>query len=88
MSLTFVTRSGCGLCEAALEELYAFLEIAAAAAGKPVSVDIVDLASHPELETAYGSRVPVIEWQGKEICHFFFDESAVRKCLRHHTIAV
>ncbi len=88
MTLTFVTRSGCGLCEAALEELHAFLETAGLAAAEPVSVDVVDLAEHPELETVYGTRVPVIEWRGKEICHFFFDESAVRKCLRHHTIAV
>ena len=88
MSLTFVTRNGCGLCEAALEELHAFLESAGPALRKPVRLNVVDLAEYPELETTYGSRVPVIEWQGQEICHFFFDESAVRKCLRHHTIAV
>jgi hypothetical protein len=88
MTLTFFTRSGCSLCEAALEELHAFLEATGPDAGEPISVNIVDLAEHPELETTYGSRVPVIEWQGKEICHFFFDESAVRKCLRHHKIAV
>ena len=88
MSLTFVTRSGCGLCETALEELHAFLEAAAPAARQAVRVNIVDLTEHPELETVYGARVPVIEWHGQEICHYFFDESAVRKCLRHHTIAV
>jgi hypothetical protein len=32
--------------------------------------------------------VPVIEWQGQEICRYFFDEPAVRKCLRPNTIAV
>jgi hypothetical protein len=88
VSLTFVTRSGCGLCEAALEELHTFLKANMPAAREPVRVNIVDLAEHPELETVYGARVPVIEWQGQEICHYFFDEPAVRKCLRPHTIAV
>ena len=88
MSLTFVTRSGCGLCEAALEEFHEFLKAAAPAARQPVRVNIVDLAEHPELEPVYGARVPVIEWQGQEICRYFFDEPAVRKCLRPNTIAV
>ena len=44
--------------------------------------EVVDVDSHVALEERYGERVPVlIDAQDEEICHYWLDESALRKRL-------
>ncbi len=73
--LTLYGRSYCHLCDdmlAALEELrgeYSF------------SVEVVDVDSDPALEAKYDELVPVLEAEGKELCHYFLDVVKVREYL-------
>lgn len=39
---------------------------------------ISDLDADPTLGARYDERVPVIECGGSELCHYYFDEAAVR----------
>lgn len=41
----------------------------------------VDVDDDPELEARLGEKVPVLMRGDKEICHYFFDESAFKRCL-------
>lgn len=88
MTLTFVHRTGCSLCDAAYDELESFLGGINNRGCAKVEVERIDLADEPRLELAYGHRIPVIECDGEEICHFFFDESALLECLSRQAIAV
>jgi len=75
-SLTLVSRSYCHLCH---EMELALLPLAAQFG---VAVDIVDVDADPELEALYNERVPVLLYQGAELCHYFLDVAKVRACLR------
>lgn len=73
--LTLYGRTYCHLCDdmlAALEPLrgeFAF------------EVTVVDVDSDPALETKYDELVPVLEAEGRELCHYFLDTAAVRAYL-------
>jgi thiol-disulfide isomerase/thioredoxin len=41
-------------------------------------VELVDVDAAPELEARYGERVPVLEHDGTELCHYFLDPQRVR----------
>ncbi|MCK9284231.1 MAG: glutaredoxin family protein [Rhodocyclaceae bacterium] len=45
-------------------------------------IAVVDVDSDPELEARYDELVPVLVANGAELCHFFFDETAVSRYLR------
>ena len=45
------------------------------------NVQWVDVDSAPELEQRYGELVPVLLFNGAELCHYFLDEAKVRECL-------
>lgn len=69
--LTVYSRSYCHLCDdmiAALRNLQ----------GRFVfDIKVVDVDSDAALEARYGERVPVVEADGRELCHYFLDEAAV-----------
>ena len=73
--LTLFGRTYCHLCDdmlAALEPLrgeFAF------------DVTVVDVDSDPVLEAKYDELVPVLEADGRELCHYFLDTAAVRAYL-------
>ena len=52
--LTFLTSSGCGLCDDAQSRL------ARALRWLPVGLEVVDISLDPELEAEYHLRVPVV----------------------------
>lgn len=73
--LTLYIRSYCHLCDdmrAAIEPWRARLGL------ELVEVDVDD---HPELEARLGEKVPVLMGGEEEICHYFFDEDAFKRCL-------
>lgn len=41
----------------------------------------LDIDRHPELARRYSARIPVLELDGREVCHFFLDEQALRERL-------
>jgi len=72
--LTIYIRTGCHLCEDMLQEL----NLRQKSLG--FSLQTVDIADKPELESLYGTKVPVLTHDGAEICHYFLDEVALRQC--------
>ena len=42
---------------------------------------VLDVDADPALEAKFDERVPVLEADGRELCHHFFDEPAVRAYL-------
>jgi len=73
---TVYSRTDCSLCEHLLEELAELLGPAVAAA-----VQVVDIASDPELERKYGTRIPVLLADGEFVCAYRLDVERVRAYL-------
>lgn len=73
--LTIYIRTGCHLCEDMLQELNLRQE------GLGFTLQIVDIVSKPELESLFGTKVPVLTHAEQEICHYFLDEVALQRCI-------
>lgn len=71
-SLTLYLRDGCSLCEAMLAELQSLQP------GLAFTLDVVEISDNPELEQAYGARVPVLVTPAGELCHYFLDPEKLR----------
>ncbi len=71
--LTVLSRSYCHLCD----DLIAALEEFQGRFSSGFEVEIIDVDAHPELETKWGDKVPVLLEAETEICHYFFDQTAL-----------
>ncbi|MBO9533494.1 MAG: glutaredoxin family protein [Solirubrobacteraceae bacterium] len=74
-TITVYSRPGCHLCEEALTALAPIL------ADTGAQLDEVDIEQDDALHRAHLERIPVILVDGREICHFFVDDAAVRGAL-------
>ena len=74
--VTFVTRSGCHLCEVA-EPL-----VRAAAADAGVRFELRDVDASPDDRAAWSDKVPVVLLDGREHAYWSVDDRALRKALR------
>ena len=75
MTLTVYSRSYCHLCDdliSALRSLKGEFSF---------DIAVVDVDSDPAMEARHGEYVPVLMHGERELCHYFFDEAAVRACL-------
>lgn len=70
---TVYSRADCSLCERMLDELAELLGPEAAAA-----VQVVDIEGQPELESRYGSRIPVLTADGEFVCAYRVDVARVK----------
>lgn len=43
--------------------------------------DEIDIDRDTSLIRLYDAQVPVLEFQGQEVCHHFIDEQAIRRLL-------
>ncbi len=79
VQLTLLSRAYCHLCD----ELRDALEPLARRHG--ATIVEIDVDAHPELETRYGERVPVLllgtPADGTELCHYRLDAKAVTDAL-------
>lgn len=75
LDLTVYSREGCHLCDAMIEEIREFK------AGVDLSLEVIDVDGDETLKARYGSLVPVLMAEGREICHYFFDLAAVNAYL-------
>jgi len=76
MRLRVYGRSYCHLCDDMIAALHALQD----ALG--FQFEVLDIDAEPALEARYGERVPVlVDAQGKEICHYWLDEDALRRRL-------
>ncbi|WP_216901742.1 glutaredoxin family protein [Nocardia alni] len=74
--VTLLTRTGCGLCTVALEQLRA---ICADYGIEPGTVDVDEAAAtDPALRAEFGDRLPVVLLNGREHSYFDVDEPRLR----------
>ncbi len=71
-SLRLYYRVDCGLCEVMQEEIQPLQ------AELGFELELRDVDASPAWVEAYGARVPVLEGERGEICHFFLDPQALR----------
>lgn len=64
------TAPGCHLCGPALDAVRSVCGD---------DYDLVDITTHPELETRYRTRIPVVEVDGVEWCRYVVDEDELRR---------
>ncbi len=76
MDLILYYRERCHLCDAMRKALVAFSRRHCAIDWREVDID-----RDPQLIRRYDARVPVLCLGEREICHFFFDESALLAAL-------
>jgi glutaredoxin len=74
--VTFVTRSGCHLCEVA-EPV-----VRAAADEAGVRFEVRDVDADPADRAAYSDRVPVVLLDGREHAYWSVDVKALRRALQ------
>ena len=69
--LTVYARTYCHLCDDMITALQALQ-------GRfQFEIKVLDVDRNSALEARYGELVPVLESDGRELCHYFLDEPAV-----------
>jgi hypothetical protein len=68
------SRPGCHLCEQLVEELLPL------ARGR-IDVEVVDIDTCEAWRSAYGTRIPVVEYAGEFVCQYTLDAAAVRRII-------
>ncbi|MCP4980977.1 MAG: glutaredoxin family protein [Gammaproteobacteria bacterium] len=76
MELVLYYREQCHLCDAMRKALVVFSRNHPSLSWREVDID-----RDVELIRQYDARVPVLCYKNSEICHFFFDESAMEATL-------
>jgi hypothetical protein len=71
---TVYSRRGCHLCEILLAELDVLVR-------RRARIKVLDIDDEPEWQAAYSDRVPVVCYDGRELCHYHLDAEAVISCL-------
>jgi hypothetical protein len=70
--LEVYSRPGCHLCEILLEELMPIIR------GR-LDIEVFDVDTNTDWESSYGERVPVVVFEGHEICHYRLDKDAIAR---------
>ena len=68
------SRAGCHLCELLIEDL-------AGRIGTAATIRVHDVDTRPEWRERYGDDVPVVEFEGQELCRHRLDVEALRAAL-------
>ena len=77
IAFTIYSRPGCHLCD----EMKAIVEQAARAMTPPAAIDVIDIASDPDLESRYGLEIPVLLVNGKKAAKYRVSEEELRRIL-------
>ena len=72
--LRVYSRKGCHLCEVLLETLLPMVR-------GTFEVEVVDIDTQPEWLDRYGSRIPVVEFDGRMVCQYELDRQAIIELL-------
>jgi hypothetical protein len=73
-SVRIFSRAGCHLCELLIEEITPLLR------GK-ARLEVLDIDSRSDWRETYGTRVPVVELDGRFLCEITLDRAALHKAL-------
>ena len=68
------SRKGCHLCEQLIEQLLPLVR------GR-LEVRVHDVDANPEWAASYGTRIPVVEYDGEMICQYHLDPDALERIL-------
>lgn len=66
------SRPGCHLCEQLIEELLPLLR------GR-LEIQVLDIDTRPEWQEQYGTRIPVVEFNGELVCQYTLDRPACER---------
>lgn len=73
--LQLVVREGCHLCDE-FEDLLAHHPL-----HSQFELERIVINGRPELEDRYGTKVPVLLEEDREICHYFLNEARLREVI-------
>ena len=73
-SVQIYSRPGCHLCEQLIEEIAPLLR------GK-ARLDVFNIDTRADWRETYGTRVPVVEIDGRFMCEHRLDRAALRRVL-------
>ena len=68
------SRPGCHLCEHLVGGILPLVR-------GWVDVEVVDIDTREAWRSAYGTRIPVVEYAGKFVCQYTLDVAAVRRII-------
>jgi hypothetical protein len=68
--LTVYSRPGCHLCEKLIEELLPLIRDRA-------ELEVLNIDTRADWTQAYGSLIPLVELNGRALCHYHLDRGAV-----------
>ena len=71
------SRQGCHLCEQLIEQLLPLVR------GR-LEVRVHDIDTKPEWAQNYGTRIPVVEYDGELVCQYHLDPDALGRILSKH----
>lgn len=71
-TLDIYSRQGCHLCDVLLEAILPLVR------GK-ASLQIHDIDTREDWRREYGTRVPVVEYDGELVCQYHLDPDALRR---------
>jgi glutaredoxin-like protein DUF836 len=74
-TLILYSRPGCHLCD----DMKAVIERVARTV--PISMDVVDISSDPDLESRYGLEIPVLLADGTKVAKYRVSEAELRRIL-------
>lgn len=75
--LEVFSRPGCHLCEQLVEELLPMVR------GR-LPVRVHDIETRSDWLQAYGTLIPVVRFEGQEVCHYKLDRAAIQHILATH----
>ena len=73
-TLQVYSRQGCHLCEALIEALLPVTR------GK-LEIEVLDIDTRPAWRERYGTRIPVVEIDGRTVCQYRLDRAAIAELL-------
>lgn len=68
------SRKGCHLCEVLLESLLPMVR-------GTYEIEVLDIDTRSDWRSRYGTRIPVVEYDGRMICEYQLDRKAIVRLL-------
>jgi hypothetical protein len=73
-TLHIYSRQGCHLCEQMIEELLPIVR------GR-LEIVVHDIDTREDWKSKYGTRIPVLEYDGEPVCQYHLDPDALARIL-------
>ena len=74
LTIRVYSRPGCHLCEQLVDELLPLIR-------DRLELQILNIDTHPEWSREYGTRIPVVEYDGQFVCQYTLNKSLITEIL-------